>query len=340
MTDSKANATSNNTSTGVRSRVLRFHEFGDAGDVLKLETAMVDPPAAQRIRVRVHACGLNPADIALCKGLFKGPLPRGIGLDVSGVVDAIGDGVSDVAVGDRVFGSADYAACPSAGAADYAVMNHWFRVPEGLDMLHAAALSLCTETAFRYIEQLDVKGGQTVLVHGAGTAVGIAAVQMLRLAGARVIATCSAAMAERLRALGASATTTYGDGMAERVLALVDGGRIDRVLDAAPPSGSLPALLRIMNNDPQHIITCSDFAAAGTLGIRTGMSAAMNMKYFVLDRYAKLAAEGKFELPVARTFRLDEWRDAIDALARGRVGSSIGGKIMLLAGTDAQAPSK
>src|ERR1700761_6437040 len=112
-------------------RTVRFHEYGDPGDVLRLETVPVPAPGPGRIRVAVHACGLAPADWALCRGLFPGSLPRGIGCDVSGIVEVVGAGVTDVAVGDRVFGTADFAGQPSAGAAKRAVLDHWFAVPEG-----------------------------------------------------------------------------------------------------------------------------------------------------------------------------------------------------------------
>jgi NADPH:quinone reductase-like Zn-dependent oxidoreductase len=108
-------------------RAVRFHEYGEPGDVLDLETAAVPVPGPGRIRVLVHACGLTPADWALCRGLFPGNLPRGIGIDVSGTVDAVGDGVTDVAIGDLVFGTADWRGAPAAGASDRAIMDHWNR---------------------------------------------------------------------------------------------------------------------------------------------------------------------------------------------------------------------
>src|SRR6201996_1808404 len=77
-------------------RTVRFHDYGEPADVLRLETIPVPVPGAGRIRVAVHACGLNPADWALCRGLFAGDLPRGIGIDVSGTVDAVGAGVTGV----------------------------------------------------------------------------------------------------------------------------------------------------------------------------------------------------------------------------------------------------
>ena len=98
-------------------RTLRFYSYGEPAEVLRLEAAPLPSVSAHRIRVAVHACGLNPADWALCRGLYMGQLPRGVGLDVSGVVDAIGEGVTDVASGDRVVGFADFMGATSAGAA-------------------------------------------------------------------------------------------------------------------------------------------------------------------------------------------------------------------------------
>src|ERR1700749_2037313 len=106
-------------------RTVRFHEYGEPGDVLRLETAAVPDPAPGRLRVVVHARGLAPADWALCRGLFAGDLPRGIGIDVSGTVDAIGDRVTDVAVGELVFGTAGWRRAPGAGASDRAILGHW-----------------------------------------------------------------------------------------------------------------------------------------------------------------------------------------------------------------------
>lgn len=71
-------------------RAVRFHQYGEPSDVLRLEKTEIPDPGARRIRVRMHACGRNPAQIGL-SGLFGGNLPRGIGLDVSGTVDAVGE---------------------------------------------------------------------------------------------------------------------------------------------------------------------------------------------------------------------------------------------------------
>ncbi len=123
-------------------RSLRFHAYGEPADVLRLDAAEIPGPGADQIRMRVHACGLNPADWALCRGLFPGDLPRGIGLDVSGIVDAVSEGVTGVKIGDPVFGPADYVHYPIAGASDYAILNFWAPVPPNLDMAEAASLTM------------------------------------------------------------------------------------------------------------------------------------------------------------------------------------------------------
>ncbi|HET9169762.1 MAG TPA: NADP-dependent oxidoreductase [Actinospica sp.] len=305
---------------------LRFHEFGEPADVLRLEQAEILEPGPDRIRVRVHACGLNPADWALCRGLFPGTLPRGVGLEVSGTVDAVGEGVTDVSVGDQVLGAADYAAGHGAGAAEFTMMNHWARIPAGLDPIQAAALPLAVETANRSIDGLGISAEHTLLVNGAGTMIGFAAVQIGLIRGARVLATSGETYAERLRELGAT-VTAYGEGMAERVLEAA-GGPVDRVLDTAPPNGALPDLVKIAGGDPRRVLTISDMAAAAGLGVRTSFDEDQPRKlyYDLLAEYAQRAADGTFTVPIARTFPLADWRAALETSLSGRAG----GKLILL----------
>jgi NADPH:quinone reductase-like Zn-dependent oxidoreductase len=292
-------------------RTVRFHGFGEPAEVLRLEEVAIPEPGAGRIRIRVHACGLNPADWALCRGLFPGNLPRGIGLEMSGMVDAIGEGVTDVAVGDLVLGMADFAGYPSAGASDYAIMNVWTQVPSGLDLVEAAALPMAVETACRGVDILGVSAGHKFMVHGAGTTVGFAAVQMALMRGARVIATAGDTFADRLRALGAT-VTPYGEGMVERVRAIA-GGAPDLILDAAPISGALLDLVTIAGGDPHRVLTMSDFAGAAELGVRVSFGDdPATYRYDVLGQFAQLAASGRFSVPISRTFALEEWREALE----------------------------
>ncbi len=320
-------------------RTLRFHAYGEPADVLRLEEAAIPTPGPGRIRVRVHGCGLNPADWALCRGLFAGDLPRGVGLDVSGVVDVVGEGVGDVGVGDLVLGPADYAGCASAGASDRAILTHWAPVPPGLDLTEAAALPMVVETAFRYIAWLGVKADQTILVNGGGTMIGFGAVQMSLMRGARVMATAGPTFAGRLSALGA-AVVAHGDGMVDRVREIA-GSPPDLIFDTAPVNlnptsvprrSGLADLVEIAGGDPRRVITCADLAGAAALGVRTGFGEAPMgadgavLRWDVLGDFARLAAEGRFTVPVARTFALGEWRAALDVSLSGRAH----GKLVIL----------
>lgn len=308
----------------ITTRTVRFHRYGEPSDVLQLDDCMLPSPAPNRIRVRVIACGLNPADWALCRGLFAGSLPRGIGLEVSGTVDAVGEGVQDVAVGDAVFGPVDFANTASAGASDLAILHHWTRTPQNLDPIEAAALPMAVAIAFGTLDCLGVRAEHTVLINGAGTTVGFAAVQIALLRGARVIATAGETFADRLRSMGA-AVTTYGDGMVDRVLGLT-GRSPDLVLDTAPVSGALPALVQIAG-DPKRVVTISDFVAARELGVRTNIEEGGTIRYDVLGDFAQLAAQGKFRVPIARTYPLHEWRAALDVSQSQKAH----GKLILLA---------
>ncbi|MFI1917919.1 NADP-dependent oxidoreductase [Nocardia sp. NPDC020380] len=297
-------------------RTLRFHSYGKAADVLRLEDAESPRPGAGQIRIAVAACGVNPADWALCEGLFPGELPRGIGLEVSGTVDAVGEGVTGVEIGDAVFGPAPFTG-PTAGASEQAVLELWFPRPSGLDAVAAAALPMAVGAAYPALDVLGVGAGTTVLVNGAGTTTGYAAAQIALQRGARVIATAGATYADALRTAGA-AVTSYGDGVAGRVTALA-GGPVDAVLNAAPPSGVLPELVRTVEQ-PGNVLTFNDFEVAADLGVRTVFGAGAGPRYDVLGEFAQLASEGRFSVAVARTFPLEDWHAALELSQSGRAG--------------------
>lgn len=318
-------------------RTLRFHEYGVPAEVLRLEEAPIPAPIAKTVSVKVEACGLNPADWALCRGLLPKDLPRGIGLDVAGTVTALGEGVTDLAVGDRIFGAADYVNFPTAGASDHAVLTHWAIVPSALGPVEAAALPMVVETASRYLAFLDPKPGETIVINGAGTMVGFAAVQIALLKGVKVVATAGKTFADQLRAVGA-VVTPYGEGLRERIRALIPGVP-DHALDVTPFSyppvasatSALPDLIEIVGGDAKRVVTVGDFAGAAKMGVRTGMEDVKSIEDVVmhwdkLGEYARHAAERRFSIPIGRTFGLEEWRDALDISLSGHSH----GKLILL----------
>jgi len=306
----------------VASTAIRFHEYGEAPDVLREERVEVASPAAGRVRVRVSAVGLNPADWELCRGFMAGSLPRGIGYDVAGIIDAVGDDVEDVGIGDLVFGTADFAGQPSAGAADIAILNSWYRVPDGLDPVKAAVLPMAVQTATWTLDAMGLEPGTTLLVNGAGATVGFAAVQIALRRGARVIATAGPALAGELTTFGAL-VTPYGEGMADRVRDLA-GGPVDLVFDAPPPNpGSIPELIAIAG-DPSRVMTISNHGARVNLDHIdiAGLAPAATF----MPQYASLAADGAFRIPIARAYPLGEWRDAVKLSMSGHPH----GKVVLL----------
>jgi len=322
----------------VSSRVIRFHEIGEPLDVLRQERIEIPHPPSDRVRVRVLAAGLNPADWGLCRGLMPGTLPRGIGCDVAGIVDAVGPDAADVdrdtgsgivGVGDVVFGTADFVGQPSAGAADLAILNTWFRVPDGLDPVQAATLPMAVQTAAWTLELMDLHPGVTLLVHGAGAMVGYAAVQIALRRGARVIATAGPTFTADLEGFGAR-VTTYGEGMPARVRALTGGHDVDLVLDTPRPSpGTLPDLIPLAGGDPRRVMTISNHEEARNLGARVNIDElrpGLTPPTDLLPQYASLAAQGAFRLPIAKSYPLEQWRDAVHLSLAGNPH----GKVVLL----------
>lgn len=314
-------------------KALQFDRF-DSPDAIVLRDVPRPEPGPGQIRIGVRACGLTPADWHLVNGLLADqlpPLPRGLGLEIAGTVDALGDGVTGVRIGDRVFGPATFDG-PTAGAAEYALMPAWAHIPDGVTDEQAAALPMAAETAWRALDDLGVRPGELLLVHGAGSTVGEAAVRFALHRGIRVIATAGQTRAAALEQIGAR-VTAYGDGMAERIRALSEGpvdraldtaptgGRIDRADQPSPAGGALPTLIEL-TGDPDRVLTVSDFAAAADLGVRT----TTEIRYDQMDEFARLADEGILVVPVASTYTLDQIQKAAE-LSQSRHS---GGKLMLV----------
>src|SRR6202044_3382919 len=238
-------------------KAVRFSQFGGP-EVLEI-VELPDPrPGPGQVRIAVRAAGVNPSDWKKRQGLMDTELPQTLGYEAAGVGDELGAGVTEVAVGDRVFGfSAD-----GAAQAELAVLAYYAPIPPSLDFSAAAALPAAVETAARALDQLGVGSGSTLLINGASGSVGSAAVQLAVVRGARVIGTASPANHEYLRSLGAD-PVAYGEGLAGRVRALAPDG-VDAALDVAG-SGVLPELIELAGG-PEHVVTIADFAGARAHG--------------------------------------------------------------------------
>ena len=297
------------TDLKVETRALRFHTYGEPADVLRLEETSLTFPAPQRVRVKVEACALNPADWYLCKGLFPGSLPRGVGLEVAGTVDALGEGVEGLSAGDAVFGPVDFIGTASAGAADYAILQHWTPVPHGLDPIRAASLPMAAAIAHQCLDQLNVQPGELILINGAGTTVGFAAVQIGIRRGLQVLATAGETFREELENFGAT-VIPYGDALEKRAHHAIEKAP-DYVLDTAPVVGVLATLINIAG-DPKKVMTISDHEGAKALGARSNLTErATQIPYEKLRYYADEVVKGTFTIPIAGTYALSNWQTAM-----------------------------
>ena len=300
-------------------KAVRFSQFGGP-EVLEI-VDLADPhPGPGQVRIAVRAAGVNPSDWKKRKGLMDRELPQTMGHEAAGVVDELGAGVADVAVGDRVFGFS----AAGAAQAELAVLSYYAPIPPALDFPGAAALPAAIETATRALDQLGVGSGSTLLISGASGSVGSAAAQLAVVRGARVIGTASPANHDYLRSLGAE-PVAYGEGLAARVRALAPDG-VDAALDVAG-SGVLPELIELAGG-PEHVVTIADFAGAQQHGVRFSSGDAGRAVH-VLAQVGGLIESGRFSLPVAQAFPLAE----IAAAHRVSEDGHVRGKVVLVVGS-------
>lgn len=212
-----------------------------------LHTADIPQPKPDdgEVRVKVHAVGLNPVDYKLAaSGHPEWEYPFILGLDVAGVVDAVGSDVTEWEVGDPVYYHGD--ASKPGGYGQYAIapahMLNW--LPDGLSFAQAAALPCAGFTAYQALNRkLRVQSGKTLLVHGGAGGVGGFAVQLARAAGVKVIATCSRHNFNFVKDLGADEVIDYKqEDVAGRVLTLTNDRGVDYVLDTVGSANATASL--------------------------------------------------------------------------------------------------
>jgi NADPH:quinone reductase-like Zn-dependent oxidoreductase len=220
-------------------KAIVYRRYGPA-EVLELVERPEPTPARGQVRVRVEAASMNPKDVLVRKGKLKlftrWNFPRIPGHDVAGVVDALGPGVSSLAVGDEVFGMIG---AWSAGAhAESVVMPERELAPKpaSRSMIEAAAVPLAALTALQALrDRLRVEAGARVLLNGASGGVGVFAVQLAKILGAHVTATCSSRNVALVRELGADRVVPYDEVSIRALRGRAEPGeRVERVESAAP----------------------------------------------------------------------------------------------------------
>lgn len=224
---------------------IRIHRTGGP-EVLCWEDVEVAPPAAGEARVRHHAVGLNFIDTYHRTGLYPMLLPSGLGMEGAGVVEAVGEGVGDVRVGDRVA----YAGGPVGAYAESRNIpaHRLLRLPEAISFETAAAMMLQGLTAAYLLRRTyRVQSGDTVLIHAAAGGVGLIACQWARALGAMVIGTVGSVTKEALaKAHGCDHVINYSnENFVQRVREITGGEGVAVVYDGVGKdtfAGSLDSL--------------------------------------------------------------------------------------------------
>lgn len=213
-------------------KAVRFHKPGGP-EVMILEDVDLAAPAAGEVQVKHSAIGLNYIDTYHRSGLYPLPMPHGLGMEGAGTVSAVGAGVSDLKVGDRIA----YAAPPPGSYAEARNIEavKVVKVPDGIDDKTAAAMMLKGMTAQYLIRQVyKVQAGDTILIHAAAGGVGLIVSQWAKALGATVIGTVSSdAKAELAKANGCDHPIIYTrDNFVEKVLEITGGKKLPVVYDS------------------------------------------------------------------------------------------------------------
>jgi NADPH:quinone reductase-like Zn-dependent oxidoreductase len=309
-------------------KAVRIHRYGGP-EVLTYEDAPRPLAWHDEVLVRVHASGVNPIDCKVRAGearsLYEHTLPLIVGWDFSGVIEALGEGVSGFNVGDAVYGRPDpqrngtYAEYVSVRASDIA------QKPRNVEHLHAAGVPLAGLTAFQALfgtdaraPSIDLSRGQRILIHGAAGGVGSFSVQLARWRGARVIATTSAQHESYVRELGAEEVVDYESQPFEKVvrdvdavLDLVGGDVTTRSIKVLRPGGVLASTVGGLSEEQ-----------AQSHGIRS-VSVLTRSSSSELAALASLIEDGVLKLTVSQIFSLEEAAKAHQASEAGHTRGKI-----------------
>ncbi|MBB3129084.1 NADPH:quinone reductase-like Zn-dependent oxidoreductase [Paenibacillus rhizosphaerae] len=287
-------------------KAITFNRLGPP-DVLQLTELPVPSARPGTVRVRVKTAGVMPIDAKVRSGVVpyaqSHPFPIIPGNEFAGMIDEVGDGVSEFARGEEVIGFTTF-----GGYAEYVVVSsdQLVRKPEAMPWETAGGFTGNGQGAHMALEAIRIQPGDTVLIHGAAGGLGTFAVQLALAWGAgRVIGTASVAHHEHLRRLGAI-PLGYGEGLAARVRAIAPAG-VDAALHAG--GGDDPILQASVDlvQDFSRIVAMVPSVQAQTLGIRqlTGTRSKERLTELV-----RIYSEGKVDISIRKVVPLDQAQDA------------------------------
>ncbi|MGI8571471.1 MAG: NADP-dependent oxidoreductase [Solirubrobacteraceae bacterium] len=295
-------------------RAVRFDQYGGL-DVLEVRDVEDPVPGPGQVLVAVKAAGINPGEIGIREGRlharWPATFPSGEGTDLAGVVRDVGEGVTAFSGGDEVLGWTEERA--SHAELVVVVTDQLIPKPASLSWEVAGSLFVVGMAAYASVQAVAPQAGETVVVSAAAGGVGSVAVQLARRTGATVIGLASERNHDWLRRHDI-VPVSYGDGQAERIREAAHG-KIDAFIDTF--GGGYVDLAIELGVAPSRINTIIDFDAVRRLGVRgQGTHAIGNAA--LLAELAAMVADGSLEIPIARTYPLDQVRAAFRELAERR----------------------
>lgn len=300
-------------------RAVQFDRYGGV-EVLQVVDVPLPTPGDGEALVRVKAAGINPGEWKIREGMlhdrWPATFPSGQGSDLAGIVERIGDGVERVAAGDEVIGFTD----TRASHAEFAVVpaENLTHRPAEVPWDAAGALFVAGSTAYACVRAVSLSDGDTVVVAGAAGGVGSLTVQLAREAGARVFGLAGEQNHQFLSGLGVI-PVAYGEGVEDR-LREVSGGKIDAFIDAF--GGDYIEIALGLGVRPQRVNTIVNFQAPETHGVSAeGTATAASAD--VLAGLARLIADGRLQVPIARVYPLEQVQEAFRELERGHTRGKI-----------------
>ena len=316
-------------------KAIQFQQYGAPDKVLKLVEIDKPIPGDNQVLIKVHAAATNPLDwhrmeadpfiVRFGEGFFKPDNP-GLGADIAGVVEAIGNNVTEFEVGDRVLASIG-----SGGFAEYALAatKNTVTIPETVSFIDAASSPVVGLTAIQGLRDSgNIQAGQSVLLNGASGGVGSFAVQYAKAMGAEVTGVCSGRNVELVKSIGADHVIDYTKDDFTRT-----GDQYDIIYDAVG-NRSVWAYQRALKPDGKcvmagfttlphmfHVIAFGGFVASGNQSISPMPIAKTTKDDLILIR--DLLASGKVKAVIDRCYSLEETPQAIAYLETGRARGKV-----------------
>ncbi len=318
-------------------KIVRFHQPGDAS-VLQLEDVPQKEPGFSEVRIKVEAFALNRAEVYFRENQYIHPpsLPSRLGYDAAGVIDAVGEGVTNVKVGERV------ATYPAFNQGDYGVYGEWaivpahalIKYPESMSPEEAATIGVQYMTGyFALFEHGKLKAGDYILITAASSSTGVAAISLAKSVGAKVIATTrTSAKKQQLIELGADyVITTQEEDLVKRVLDITNQKGVDVIYDPVAgkniasygeiiaPTGviviygvldttpvELPLFPLLIKGARIYPYKVFDFTGLPIINLKVQPEAVERAKTFIINKLE----DGSLKTIIAKQFPLEKVADA------------------------------